>query len=345
MKYSIIIPSYNSAPYIHNCLYGLINQIYDKNKYEIIIVDDYSTDNQNEIIEQLIRENKTNHIRLIKHTENLKQGAARNTGIKEATGEWILFLDSDDCIVASNTLEEFDKIINCTPDLEIVRSISSHIYYNDNNKNIPLPKSFNKIDETTGIEYLSADKYFTDDLYVVWASCYKKSFLQKYDLYFKEKMFYEDTDWTIRTLWNCHKMCIIDFPFVGHRIRTDSTSQKPNLKIFIDKITGDALADKYIEEYHMTGNCLKLCRKRNLRRITDYIKKTKDYSISNSLYCLNYLRHNTQLLIPTKYDLSLKHQIMFYILKYHPKIIVISIKIAYILKRHIFNKIAQIFHK
>ena len=89
-KVSIIIPMHNSSGHIDQCIDSVLNQTY-KN-IEVIVVDDKSSDNSIELVEQ----KKDSRIKLIKLSENLGAAKARNTGIDAATGEYICFLDSDD---------------------------------------------------------------------------------------------------------------------------------------------------------------------------------------------------------------------------------------------------------
>ena len=93
VKVSVVVPIYNTEKYIERCLNSLVSQtLHD---IEIICVDDGSSDNSALIVEEFIK--KDNRIKLIKQ-KNLKQGAARNNGTKEAVGEYIGFVDSDDWV-------------------------------------------------------------------------------------------------------------------------------------------------------------------------------------------------------------------------------------------------------
>ncbi len=89
---SIITPAYNSENFISDSINSVINQTH-KN-WEMIIVDDGSLDNTYNIIKEFAV--KENRIKLIKHNKNLGPGAARNTAIREAKGNFIAFLDADD---------------------------------------------------------------------------------------------------------------------------------------------------------------------------------------------------------------------------------------------------------
>ena len=103
MKISIIIPVYNVENYLAECLNSVVNQTY--RNIEIIIVNDGSTDNSFSIIQQYQLQDE--RIKII-NQENQGLSAARNAGMKVASGEYLWFVDSDD-YVAINACEEFVK--------------------------------------------------------------------------------------------------------------------------------------------------------------------------------------------------------------------------------------------
>nr|WP_320010999.1 glycosyltransferase family 2 protein [uncultured Desulfobulbus sp.] len=91
---SIIIPCYNGEAFLPICLESLKHQTLSQDCFEVICVDDCSTDNSHQILREYQGQIKNFHI--IQHSENRKQGAARNTGLDSATGRYVFFLDSDD---------------------------------------------------------------------------------------------------------------------------------------------------------------------------------------------------------------------------------------------------------
>lgn len=93
MKLSVIVPVYNSEKYLENCILSVINQTYEN--WELILVDDGSVDNSLSIIDKYA--SKDNRFISI-HQSNTGPGIARNNGIQIATGDYIIFLDSDDYI-------------------------------------------------------------------------------------------------------------------------------------------------------------------------------------------------------------------------------------------------------
>lgn len=111
MKLSIIIPVYNQEELIIKCL----DSIPEREDIEIIVVDDASTDNTtNSVINYAARTN--NKVLLISNTKNKGAGASRNIGIEQATGEYIMFLDSDDYIYT----DRFEKVFNELTGVDIV---------------------------------------------------------------------------------------------------------------------------------------------------------------------------------------------------------------------------------
>ena len=90
---SVILPAYNAAPYLPRCLDSLLAQTADS--FELIVIDDGSTDGTGDICDAWAARDA--RIRVI-HTENRGVSAARNRGLGEATGEFILFCDADDTV-------------------------------------------------------------------------------------------------------------------------------------------------------------------------------------------------------------------------------------------------------
>lgn len=100
---SVIIPVYNVAPYVEQCLQSVLNQTYDN--IEIIVVDDCGIDDSMAIVERIKKEYKGNKaFKIVHHEHNRGLSAARNTGVEVANGRYISFIDSDDWI-APNMIE------------------------------------------------------------------------------------------------------------------------------------------------------------------------------------------------------------------------------------------------
>ena len=142
-KISIIMASYNYAHFIGEAIESVINQTY-KN-WELIIIDDASTDNSLEVIEEYVQ--KDSRIKLLINEKNLGLAGTLQKGIESATGNWIAFLESDD-VFFQNSLEEKVKAINSGAgiiytDLELFGDEKSFCkywnYMKDMNKYLALP--------------------------------------------------------------------------------------------------------------------------------------------------------------------------------------------------------------
>ena len=125
-KISIIIPVYNTGKHIEKCLNSILNQT--KNiDLEVIIINDGSTDNSEDLITRYIQEHNFN----IKYYSKENEGVAqtRNFGIEKADSEYIMFLDSDDYII-ENTLEILEKYIE--QDIDLIKFKLQRVDENDN---------------------------------------------------------------------------------------------------------------------------------------------------------------------------------------------------------------------
>ena len=141
-KFSIIVPVYNKAPYIRKALYSIVSQTF--RDWELIVVDDGSTDNSATICKEFIKEksaicnlkSKIENIRIIS-LPNAGVAAARNNGVKASKGEYVCFLDADDWWEAEY-LDEMDKLIIDYPDAGLY---GCDYYYVKNGKKKILPKN------------------------------------------------------------------------------------------------------------------------------------------------------------------------------------------------------------
>lgn len=113
-RISVIIPAFNSAKYIIRCLESVLVQ--DFELYEVIVVDDASTDDTLHILMEY-EEKYPDIIRILTQPHNHHQGAARNRGVKEAKGQYVLFLDSDDQLETETLTRVWDKTLQYDEDI------------------------------------------------------------------------------------------------------------------------------------------------------------------------------------------------------------------------------------
>lgn len=130
-KFSIIIPNYNNAEWLDKCLSSVSNQTY-KN-YEVIFVDDMSTDNSVDIAYQYVE--KIKHFTIIQNRSKRYNGGSRNVGILETTGDYIVCIDSDDWLIDEFVLEKLNKFIR---NEDLIRT--GYFLYSEKNTFKDIPK-------------------------------------------------------------------------------------------------------------------------------------------------------------------------------------------------------------
>lgn len=209
IKLSIVLPVYQVEKYIADCLQSIL-QI-KSISYEIIIVDDGSTDKSIEIAKSILA--GKNNVKFLSQS-NQGLSAARNTGLKAASGEYIWFVDSDD-MIDSHGIElvltkdtDTDIIIN---NFTKVKTQSSQVYTST--------LSTNNI--YTGAECL--EKYYLRQiLTVVWRNLYRREFLLENNLLFFEGILYEDVEWSPRTIFKAKSIKYTNINTYYYRTRSNS---------------------------------------------------------------------------------------------------------------------------
>ena len=183
--FSIIIPTYNSSNFISNCLNSIIKFDYNF-KYEILIVDDSSSDKTWSIVKNFSK--KFNQIKIFKTIKNSGPGVCRNLGIRNSLGKYLIFLDSDDLIV-KGSLENLYEIIRRNIDIQFIinNTLRSKPPYNNNYFFETFKKNRIHIEEFL-------NKCLMKNIHVdeVWKLVVKTSFLKKNKIYFPNIYIGED---------------------------------------------------------------------------------------------------------------------------------------------------------
>lgn len=233
MKFSIIIPVYNSEKYLPQCLDSIITQAY-KN-YEVIIVCDKCTDNSEKIADNYIK--KYNWIKIYEEHTGLSK--ARNLGIKKAKGDYLVFLDGDDYL-ENDFLETINNFLKDKPD--ILRFQVRNIL---NNKKIDFqeegfdiqngPAAFDKI-----IRY-----HYIEN---AWAYVYKMAFWQKNNFKYMDNCIAEDYGLTPLVIIKAKSVKSI--PYIGYNYvqRTNSLMNNSDYSKKIKKMDDMLKQSDYIKK-------------------------------------------------------------------------------------------------
>jgi glycosyltransferase involved in cell wall biosynthesis len=235
---SVIVPVYNVEKYLKKCVDSIMNQDLASSEYEVILVNDGSTDNSYNIALELSK--TSSNIKIISQT-NQGLSSARNSGMREALGKYIMFVDSDDylqpnCLKRLITVCEENQLDICHFRLTCLR-----------------PKG----DFMGSIGNLHFDTIYTGkailtDGMLIGSACsniYNTSFLHKFDLYFHVGITHEDVEFTTRLFCHVKRVLIIRDTIYYYIYNDKSLSKDVNFekqnKFISDSAVIAALARDY----------------------------------------------------------------------------------------------------
>lgn len=198
IKYSFIVPVYNTEKYLKKCLDSLVNQTY-KN-FEIIVVNDGSTDKSSNIISKY-QKNYKNIIVIDKENEGLSM--ARNRGVQKSSGKYIIFVDSDD-YVSNKLLEEVDKKIDDSDILRFQIATEDEEYTKINEYH---EESFESMCGYDAFKYLSS-YHFVEP---AWCYVIRKNYYIENKFSFKKGVYHEDFGLIPYVIYKARKVKSIDF--------------------------------------------------------------------------------------------------------------------------------------
>ena len=227
IKLSIIVPVYNVEEYIRPCVESIFKQGLDESTYEVILVNDGTKDNSFGVIEDIV--NSHSNI-LIVEQKNQGLSAARNTGMTKASGDYILFLDSDDLLI-ENTLGKLTAELNSSsPDILYAGFVKMTNEEIDTRKMVAQEECICR--ETTGRKGFLED-YNARECYS-WRAFYKRTFLEEKHLRFIPGIYFEDVPFTTECHLVAGKCIRTDYTFYIYRQRPGSIVSAINKKKVMD---------------------------------------------------------------------------------------------------------------
>jgi len=223
MKYSIIIPIYNTEKFLPKCVESVLDQTFKD--FEVILVDDGATDNCPKICDNFAK--KDSRVKVI-HQQNGGLSVARNNGIEKAQGEYIIFLDSDDYWNDDNALQQLNDakqadiiIFGCTDfNMKTGEKIVSR-----NGYDLEFLKN-NDIDTVNS--YLLSNKLLPGGAYVFTV---KRDILEKNKIRFIPGIIAEDYDFILNVFTVCSSVYAVNNPFYTYRRFYKNKSKAASIKI------------------------------------------------------------------------------------------------------------------
>ena len=234
---SVIVPVYNVEEYLEECLESIREQTYTD--IEVILVNDGSTDSSRQICERYCE--KDNRFKLI-NQENQGQSVARNRGVKESIGEYIMFVDSDD-VINTNVLEVLLPYMKTDVDIVECRlTRKKEEFY--------LNKTSTIVFEGNSKEAILNCIEFKEVKYCVFTKLYRREIVEK--IPFLEGYIYEDVFTAINYLRYMRKIIVVDYIGYYYRVRPNSTMTKSFNKKDLDIFhVGNQLIDSFKDDGDM----------------------------------------------------------------------------------------------
>ncbi len=291
MKFSIIVPVYNVEKYLDKCLKSILNQTYDN--YEVVIVNDGSPDDSQNIIDKYVKNDK----RFIGYKKgNGGLSSARNYGLEKITGDYILFVDSDDYL--ENELLEKLNLSLTKNKVDLIRFECNVVDEKGNILFKPSSSSYTNTDVEKVINELVAKEYFEP----VWSYCYSSSFFKKNKFKFEIGRIHEDYGIMLLILYYANNITALNYYGYNYVQRENSIMSDKNYEK-IKKSTQDYI-DLYINDYKILSKEKTNIKKKVLltygaecvifasRMLKDtdfvnYTKKIKEEKIVNKIYPYN----------------------------------------------------------
>lgn len=215
IKITIVVPIYNVALYITDCIQSIISQTY-QGKIECLLIDDCGTDNSMEIVEGILKSYQGKiDFKICHHNRNRGLSAARNTGINHATGEYIYFLDSDDEITS-----------DCIEKLSLSLNKEAYDFVIGGYRITGIKHSAPPLLLADGMALkdlnIMQDYYDSKWYMMVCGKLCNLSFLRKNQLFFEEGLIHEDELWSFQLACLAQSMYVVNQETYIYKIREGS---------------------------------------------------------------------------------------------------------------------------
>lgn len=286
MKYSLIVPVYNVEAYLDKCLDSIYKQTY-KN-FEVIIVNDGSPDDSQKIIDKYVKKDKRfkGYIK-----ENGGLSDARNYGIEHVTGDYILFIDSDD-FIEEELLANINNITTIKK-YDLVRfSLSTTKSNGEKIKTYHLLDNLNNLQENEKISALLKEEFVEP----AWLYAYNTTFFKKNKFRYPKGKIHEDFGLTLQILSQAKTLYFLDYQGYNYVQRENSimnNNQYEKIKKRVNdflyhhlnnqKKLGNRIKDKWLLSYSASCTISK-GRELNDEDLDEYISKLKENKVINDIY-------------------------------------------------------------
>ena len=313
MELSIIVPVYNVEKYVHTCFESIFKQGLGDASFEVIIVNDGSTDRSMEMISDIIAQHQNI---IVINQDNQGLSVARNNGIAAAKGEYILMIDSDDLLVANSVKPILDKAMETMVDIVVAGFLQMSNNEIDVLKDsLPQQNEEPKFVEKTGKQLFMENVDYRQPF--VWRILFRKGFIIQQQLKFHPGIYVQDKPFFYESYLKAEKCLITSQPIYIYRKHTGGVS-------FLMK-------DKYAKDYcHAIGlmwnlSNLDALAPRIKERMRDYTYLTVSalacrltYELKDKNKCIVIIDYLNIVAPELRFNHGTKQRLITFLLRYMP---------------------------
>lgn len=217
---TFVVPCYNVEKYVQRCLDSIYACGLKEDCFEVLCVNDCSPDNTCDILK--LNQKEHGNLRIINHETNKGLGGGRNTGIREAKGRYLWFIDSDDEVVTNGFADALGKAV--VKDLDVL--CFNYCRIDEEGKELSRHVVFEETSVTDGYSFVN--KVFGDSIvyhmgYVV-RFLYRTVYLRSHQLFFPEQVHWEDTAFMPKSILLAERIASVPQVFYAYRVNPDSIS-------------------------------------------------------------------------------------------------------------------------
>ena len=217
---TFVVPCYNVEKYIQRCLDSIYSSGLEEDRFEVLCVNDCSPDNTIDVLE--LNQKSHGNLRIVNHERNKGLGGARNTGIKEARGKYLWFVDSDDEVVTRGFADALSMALK--KDLDVL--CFNYCRIDEEGNELSRHVVFGETSVSNG--YAFVNSVFGGAIvyhmgYVV-RFLYRTEYLRCHNLYFPEQVHWEDTVFMPKSILLAERIASVPHVFYAYRVNPDSIS-------------------------------------------------------------------------------------------------------------------------
>lgn len=314
---SIIIPVYKVSAYIADCLRSVCEQTYSS--LEVILVNDATPDDSMEQAAPWIEKLREKYeVKVVDHPVNKGLSAARNTGIKASTTDWIYFLDSDDELTPQ-CIEWMVEQVKLHPSVDFViggvKVVGSDWKY-------PLTcRSYINNNDDILRDYVSGKWYV-----MAVNHLYNKRYIKENNLFFKDGLLHEDELFSFKVATTAQSMATVYEETYVYKIRSGSITSQRKLKNFEDILSIDIEKYDYIQRQYKSRTfvipfsyCIDIIDSFVCSLVSNQLVKFKD-----KISLISCLKKKYLMVLPYKAALNRRYEILSCLLRFPPSLIYLS---------------------